>query len=336
MKNMSSGPTLASKANRKKDAQVTLVEVSPRDGLPAVCGGLSTDDKIKYINKLSETGLKKIECAAFTHPRLLPEGYDAEKLIAGITPTPEVIYVGLVPNEIGCRRAVITQIDEILILLAASDTFNKLNVGRTLKESLNKMLPAILDTAAKNARSVRVYIMTAFGCPYTGKISPEDLARLLLKLGYMGASEVVLVDSTGMANPNTVKSTIRTLLELELDINLAVHFHNTRGTAIANCVAAYEAGIRIFDTSLGGMSATPYGLSELDFGYWNVPTEDLVHLFEEMGIKTGIDLEKLLDCVRLAEQMAGNPLPGHLLRARPASQIAEIPQHLKQQQIIDQ
>jgi hydroxymethylglutaryl-CoA lyase len=198
------------------------------------------------------------------------------------------------------------------------------------------MLPAILDTAVKNSRSARVYIMTAFGCPYTGKISAEDVAQLLLKLSYMGASEIVLVDSTGMANPKVVKSTIRTLMDLQLDINLAVHFHNTRGTAIANCVAAYEAGIRIFDTSLGGMSATPYGVSELDIGYWNVPTEDLVHLFEEMGIKTGIDLEKLLDCVLLAEKMAGIPLPGHLLRARQASQIAEIPQHLKRQHIIDQ
>ena len=323
------------KAVKKKDSPVTIVEVSPRDGLPEVCEGLSMADKIKYINKLSETGIKKIECASFSHPRLLPQGYDAEKLITGISKKPDVTYVGLVPNEIGCRRAVITQIDEILILMAVSDTFNKLNLGRTLKESLNKVLPAIMDAAAKNARSIRVYIMTAFGCPYTGKVSAEDITQLLLKLSYMGASEIVLVDSTGMANPKTVKSTIRTLLDLHLDINLAVHFHNTRGTAIANCVAAYEAGIRIFDTSLGGMSATPYGVGELDIGYWNVPTEDLVHLFEEMGIKTGIDLTKLLDCVRLAEKMAGMPLPGHLLRAGKASTIAKIPQHLARQPVLD-
>ncbi len=323
------------RTTKKKDVQVTIVEVSPRDGLPEACEGLSTADKIKYINKLSETGLQKIECAAFTHPRLMPEGYDAEKLIEGIIKKPDVTYVGLVPNEIGCRRAVITQIDEILVLLAASDTFNKLNLGRTLKESLNKMLPAILDTAVKNSRSTRVYIMTAFGCPYTGAISPQDVAQLLLKLGYMGASEIVLVDSTGMANPKTVKATLRTLLDLQLDVNLAVHFHNTRGAAVANCIAAYEAGIRIFDTSLCGMSTTPYGVLRLDFGYWNVPTEDLVHLFEEMGIKTGIDLEKLLECARLAEKMAGTPLPGHLLRAGLASQISEIPKYLTRQQILD-
>jgi len=333
---MNNNRASADKSSRKNDTQVTIVEVSPRDGLPEVCKGLSTADKIKYINKLSETGLRKIECASFMHPRLLPQGYDAEKLIMGISKKQGVTYVGLVPNEIGCRRAMITQIDEILILLSASDTFNKLNIGRTLKESINKMLPSILDTAAKNSRSVRVYVMTAFGCPYTGKISIEDIVQLLLKLSYMGASEVVLVDSTGMANPRSVQSTLRILMDLQLDVNLAVHFHNTRGAAIANCIAAHDAGIRIFDTSLGGMSATPYGVSELDIGCWNVPTEDLVHLFEEMGIKTGVDLEKLLDCVRLAEQMAGMHLPGHLLRAGRSSQIVGIPKHLERHQIMDQ
>ena len=326
---MNNNRTSVDKSPGKNDGQVTIVEVSPRDGLPEVCKGLSTANKIKYINRLSETGLSKIECASFMHPRLLPRGYDAEKLITGISKKQGVTYVGLVPNEIGCRRAMTTQIDEILILLSASDTFNKLNIGRTLKESLNKMLPSILDTVVKNSRSVRVYVMTAFGCPYTGKISAEDIVQLLLKLSYMGASEVVLVDSTGMANPRSVQSTLRKLLDMKLDINLAVHFHNTRGAAIANCVAAYDAGIRIFDTSLGGMSATPFGASELDIGCWNVPTEDLVYLFEEMGIKTGVDLEKLLDCVRLAEQMAGMHLPGHLLRAGKSSQIVGIPKHLE-------
>lgn len=315
----------AGKAARKKENSLTIVEVSPRDGLPEVCGGLSTEDKINYINKLSETGLKKIECASFTHPRLLPEGYDAEKLVAGIAKKPEVTYVGLVPNEIGCRRALVTQIDELLVLLSASDTFNRINLGKSLKESLNKVMPTLLNAAVRNARSVRIYLMTAFGCPYTGPVRPGEVAELLLKLSYMGASEVVLVDSTGLADPKSVKELIRTLLDLKLDIQLAVHFHNTRGMAIANCVAAYEAGIRIFDASLGGMSNTPYGVSELDIGYWNVPTEDLVHLFEAMGIQTGIDLEKLLDCVRLAEKMAGKPLPGHILRAHPASHITDIP-----------
>jgi len=329
------GEKTALRASRKKESQVQIVEVSPRDGLPEVCKGLSTSDQIKYINKLSETGLTKIECAAFIHPRLMPEGYDAERLVEGIVKRPDVRYVGLTPNEIGCRRAVITQIDEVLVLLSASDVFNQVNMGRTLKEMFNKVLPAILDTAVKHSRSVRAYIMTAFGCPYSGPVRSEEVGRLMLQLRYMGVSEIVLVDSTGMGNPKTVKETIEKLLDLSPDSRLAVHFHNTRGAAIANCVAAFEAGIRIFDTSLGGMSATPYGVEHLNFGYWNVPTEDLVHLFHDMGVSTGIDLDKLLDGVRMAEKMAGQPLPGHLLRAGLASQIFDIPQHLAKPPFFD-
>ncbi len=313
---------------KNSDNQVTIVEVSPRDGLPAVCDNLSTADEIMYINKLSETGIKKIECVSFSHPRLLPKNYDAERIAAGIHKKPGVTYIGLVPNEIGCRRALVTRIDEVLILVSASDVFNKLNVGRTLRETLNKMLPTIFDATKKSNRSCRIYILTAFGCPYSGVVSHEEILQLVLKLSYMGASEIVLVDSTGMANPRKVKDLIRAILELDLNINLAVHFHNTRGTAIANCVAAYDAGVRIFDTSLGGMSGTPYGAMELDLGYWNVPTEDLVHLFEEMGITTGIDFDCLLECIELAEKLAGKVLPGHLLRARPSSNLAKIPRNI--------
>ena len=190
------------------------------------------------------------------------------------------------------------------------------------------MLLTIFDATKKSNRSCRIYILTAFGCPYSGVVSHEEILQLVLKLSYMGASEIVLVDSTGMANPRKVKDLIRAILELDLNINLAVHFHNTRGTAIANCVAAYDAGVRIFDTSLGGMSGTPYGAMELDLGYWNVPTEDLVHLFEEMGITTGIDFDCLLECIELAEKLAGKVLPGHLLRARPSSNLAKIPRNI--------
>ena len=312
----------------KKEDKVTIVEISPRDGLPGVCDGLSTADKVMFINKLSQTGFKKIECASFLHPRLLPQNADAERVVDGITKQPGVTYVGLVPNEIGCRRAVITQIDEILMLVAASDVFNKLTIGRTLRETMNKTIPTIIEATGKSGKSIRIYILTAFGCPYTGIITPEEVLQLVLKLSYMGATEITLVDSTGMANPKKVKTLIKSIFDLNLDIKLAVHFHNTRGTAIANCVAAYEAGIRIFDTSLGGMSGTPFGSMEFDLGYWNVPTEDLVHLFEEMGIRTGIDLDRLLDCVRIAEKLAGEPLPGHLLRANPNSGMARVPDDL--------
>ena len=138
----------------KKENKVTIVEISPRDGLPAVGKSLSTDNEVMFINKLSQAGLKKIECASFLHPRLLPRSYDAEKVIDGIKKQSGVTYVGLVPNEIGCRRALITQIDEILMLVAASDVFNKVTMGRTLKETVNKTLPAIFDARSKSGKIV--------------------------------------------------------------------------------------------------------------------------------------------------------------------------------------
>jgi hydroxymethylglutaryl-CoA lyase len=308
---------------------VTIVEVSPRDGLPALCGGTSTADKIMYINSLAQAGLKKIDCVSFTHPRLIPENADAEQVVEGINKKPGVTYIGLVPNEIGCRRALVSRIDEVLTLVAVTDIFTKLNAGKSLKEHVHKTLPAIFAATAKSGKTVRSYILTAFGCPYTGKVSCEDVIQLVLKMTFMGAAEIVLVDSTGMANPKQVKELIRAISGLKLSVNLAVHFHNTRGTAIANCIAAYEAGVRTFDTSLAGMSGTPYGAMELAFGYWNIPTEDLVHLFEEMGVKTGIDMDRLLDCIRMAERLADKPLPGHILRASVSSRLAEVPDRLK-------
>jgi len=310
---------------KKNGDPVTIVEVSPRDGLPAISGGTSTADKIMYINRLANAGLKKIECAAFTHPRLIPENADAEKIMAGIDKRPGVSYIGLIPNEIGCRRALITEIDEILTLVAASDVFNQINAGKTTKESMHKVLPAIFEATKKTGKGLISYILTAFGCPYTGKISFEEVIQLFLKLTYMGSKEIVLVDSTGMANPKQVKELIKKILALNTGNSLGVHFHNTRGAAIANCIAAYEAGARIFYTSIGGLSGTPYGAMELAFGYWNVPTEDLVHLFEQMGIETGIDIGLILECVKVAEKLAGKPLPGHILMANTSDHLFDIP-----------
>jgi hydroxymethylglutaryl-CoA lyase len=310
---------------KKKEDRVTIVDVSPRDGLPAVCGGASTADKIMYINSLTNAGLKKIECVAFTHPRLIPENADAEKIMAGISKRPDVTYIGLVSNEIGCRRALAAGIDEILTLVATSDTYNQLSVGKSKRETLHKVLPSIIEASNKTDKPVRCYIQTAFGCPYTGRVSLEDVLQLFLKLTYMGAKEIVLLDSTGMANPKQVREYVKKILDLDTGVNLAVHFHNTRGTAIANCMAAYDVGIRTFYTSIGGLSGTPYGAKELDFGYWNVPTEDLVHLLHEMGVDTGLDMDLLLECVKIAETLAGKPLPGHLLRANLNSRLADIP-----------
>jgi len=305
--------------------QITIVEVSPRDGLPELCSAATVADKVSYIEGLAKAGVKKIECVAFTHPRLIPEHADAEKVMAGLEKKHGLTYIGLVPNEVGCRRAVTAGVDEIVTLVAASDTFTRVNAGKSLKELMNKTLPAVFDVANQSHITVRSYILTAFGCPYSGKIPFDDVMQLALKLNYMGAKEIVLADTTGMANPVQVKKLIELMLALKLDSKLAVHLHNTRGTALLNCYAAFEAGVRIFDTSLGGMSGTPYGAMQHAFGYWNASTEDLVHLFEDMGVETGIDLDRLIDCVKVGERLAKTPLPGHILRAKTSSKLAKVP-----------
>lgn len=306
-------------------ADVTFVDTSARDGLAAI-GGVSTSNKVSLINSLVQAGLKHIDCVAFTHPRLIPKHSDAEKVIAAIKKKRDVTYIGLVPNEIGCRRAIITGIDQVLTLVGASDAYNMFALGRSRKETLNKTLPAIIEATSNSGKTIRNYILTAFGCPYTGKVSFEDVVQIILKLNFMGVHEISLVDSAGMANPKSVKELVRIIFDLKLNIPLAVHFHNNRGTAMANCIAAYESGVRIFDTSLGGLSGTPFGSIDQDIGNWNLPTEDLVHIFEEMGIKTAINLELLLEAVKFAERIAGRPLPGHILRARPSlSKLFAVP-----------
>jgi hydroxymethylglutaryl-CoA lyase len=305
-------------------AEVTFVDSSPRDGLNTF-DNISTSNKIIFINSLVKAGVKKIECVAFSHPRLRPEHSDAEQVMVEIKKKPGVTYVGLVPNEIGCRRAIITGVDEVLTLVGASDTYNRVVLGRNSKQTLHKTLPAIFETATNSGKTIRSLILTAFGCPYTGRVSFEDVVQIVLKLSFMGAKEVSLVDTTGMANPKSVRELVRIILDLKLSTNLAVHFHNTKGTAMANCIAAYESGVRIFDTSLGGLTGTPFGAPNQDIGYWHLPTEDLVHVFEEMGIKTTIDLERLLDAVKIAERIVGRSLPGHILRAKPNSILFKAP-----------
>ena len=308
----------------QSETNVTFVDTAARDGI-VTAGACSISDKVAFINRLAEAGLKHIDCVAFTHPRLIPKHADAERVMQEINKASGVAYIGLAPNEIGCRRAVVAGVDQVLTLVAASDEYNKLSLGRCVRDTLNKTLPAIFEVATQAGKGIRAYILTAFGCPYTGRILYDDVIGLIQKLSFMGVKEISIVDSAGMANPKSVKDFFREVFSLKLKTSLAAHFHNNRGLGMANCIAAYEAGIRIFDTALGGLSGTPFGSIDQDIGNWNLPTEDLVQAFEEMGIRTGIDMDRLLETVEFAERIVGKPLPGHILRARPSSSKFALP-----------
>jgi hydroxymethylglutaryl-CoA lyase len=313
------------KQSKKKSIDdVTIVECGPRE-----CSFLeepvSSLDKVRFIKCLAKTGLKKIDYAAFLHPRLYPGCSDTEMVTEALEKKNNLVYAALVTNEIGCRRAVNTTVDEIVVLIAATEAFSRINTGLGLRETLNKMLPTIFEAAVVSGKAIRMKILTAFGCPYSGRVSCEDICDLVSRLAKMGASEVCLVDNTGLSNPIQVRETVEVLMDMNLGTSLAAHFHNHRGTALANCVAAYEAGIRVFDTAVGGLSGTPFGAPRVDFVTCNAPTEDVVHLFEEMNIKTGVDLDLLLECVKIAEELNRHKLNGHILRTGPGSKLVGVP-----------
>lgn len=307
---------------------VTIVDTSPRDG-PVALPRILTSEKVSLTNSLIQSGVSKIDCVAFTHPRIRPEYADAEQVVNSIHKRSDVSIIGLAPNEIACRRALTTHVDEIGTLIAASDSFNRSVLGISIRETLYKTFPAIFQACKENGKTIRTYILTAFWCQYEGKIPVKEIVDLTSKLAFMGVNEITLVDTPGMANPKTVKETIGILQGLNLEANLAVHFHNTRGLGLINCLAAYDAGIRTFDTAIGGLSGTPFGAPKMDVGFWNVPTEDLVYLFHEMGINTGISLDAIVDSVKLAQQLAGQELSGHVLKTRTTFKFSNFPEPLK-------
>jgi hydroxymethylglutaryl-CoA lyase len=309
-------------------ADVKIVDTSPRDG-PVALPKIRTPDKIALAKSLIQNGSIKIDLVAFTHPRLRPEFADAEKVIAALEKRPGVTVIGIAPNEIACRRALNTKVDEIGILVAGSEAFNRSVLGISIRKTLYKMFPAIIQACREKGKTVRVYLLAAFCCQYEGRLPIKNIVELASKLSFLGVNEISLVDTPGMATPQQVKNTIAALKDLSLDAELAVHFHNTRGLGLANCLAAYEAGVRIFDTAIGGLSGTPFGAPKMEVGSWNVPTEDLVYAFNEMGVNTGINLEALLDSVKLAQKLAGRELPGHVLKARTAFEVSNFPEPLK-------
>jgi hydroxymethylglutaryl-CoA lyase len=312
----------------KSMADVTIVDSSPRDG-PVALPRLRTPEKVALANNLMESGLTKIDCVAFTHPRIRPEFADAEEVINAIDKKPEVAIIGLAPNEIACRRALNSNVDEIGTLVAASETFNKSILGISIRETLYKTLTSIFQACLEKEKTIRVYLLTAFYCQYEGKVPINDIVELASKLAFMGVNEISLVDTPGMANPKQVKETIAALQDLNIKANLAVHFHNTLGLGLVNCLAAYEAGIRIFDTAIGGLSGPPFGAPKAGADSWNVPTEDLVYLFHEIGVDTGISLDAIVDSVKFAQKLARRKLAGHVLKARTVFKPSNFPEPLK-------
>lgn len=289
---------------------VTIVEVGPRDGLQSEPNFVPTSEKIELIERPSDTGLKRIEITSFVSPDTVPQLRDSQKVAARLRRRPGVRYSALVPNYKGLERAIEARINEIALFVSASETHNQKNVRMPISRSLSGFR-RVAQTALNRGMLMRGYVVTAFGCEYEGRVPPERVEEIVKKYLEMGVREISLGDTTGMANPVMVRQMVRRLKPILGEAALALHFHDTRGTAMANVLAAMEEGAAIFDCSVGGLGGCPF----LQMVSGNIATEDLVGMLREMGIDTGIDIDALIECARYARAITKRQLPGHLVGA---------------------
>lgn len=297
---------------------VSLREVGPRDGLQNEAS-ISTEDKIALIDALSVTGVSRIEAVSFVHPAAVPQMADADAVWSGIERVPGLRYSALVPNLRGARRAIAAGLGEIELVLSASQTHNQHNVGRSTEQSLDAVAE-LVELCHAHGVTVEVIIATSFGCPYEGEISPRRVGGIVDQVVADGADRVAFGDTTGMATPRGVVELLDVIRSRHPELAILLHFHNTRGTALANVLAALQLGIVEFDASVGGLGGCPYAPGASG----NLATEELVHMLHDMGISTGIDLSRLLVAARLAQQLVGRELPSAILRAGPRTTKADL------------
>jgi hydroxymethylglutaryl-CoA lyase len=294
--------------------RVTICEVGPRDGLQNEPRNVPTADKIRLIEALADSGIRRMEATSFVAPKWIPNLADAEQVLAGARRRPEVVYAALVPNLKGLERALAAKVGEAVIFLSASETHSQKNINKSIAQALETYREVVARAKGAGLR-VKGAISTSFGCPYEGDVDPAVVVRIAIELTEMGVDEVGVADTTGMANPRQVFGLMSRLADRISVDRLSLHFHDTRGAALANVLAGLQAGVAIFDGSVGGLGGCPYAKGATG----NVATEDLVHLLHEMGIETGVSLERLIECARLAQNLVGRPLEGHVARSGPVS-----------------
>lgn len=290
-------------------ASVTIKEVGPRDGLQNEKVFVPTEDKIAWINQLSGTGLKSIEITSFVNPKWIPALADAAEVATGIERMPGIIYSALVPNRQGLERALEADVDEAAVFMSASETHNHRNINKSIRATF-PILKEVVQEAIAAGKSVRGYVSTVFGCPYEGPVSVDEVIRVSDTLFDMGIDELSLGDTIGIANPKQVQEILDILLQRFDAKKLALHFHDTRGTALANILMSMDMGITTFDASVGGLGGCPYAPGASG----NVASEDLLYMLDAMGIHTGVNREKLLSAARFIQEKIGRELPSRNLQ----------------------
>jgi len=290
--------------------RVKVVEVGARDGLQNEKVIIPTDVKIDFITALLDSGLTTVEAGAFVHPKWVPQMADTAEVYRGIPKDPGVDLPVLVPNVKGLERAIEAGVRSISIFTAASETFNKRNINMTIEESFETFGP-VVEKARANDMKVRGYVSCVCGCPYEGEVAPEKVLEVTARLLDLGCYEVSLGDTIGVGTPLQVQGLLGLLLQVIPKKLLAAHFHDTRGTALANTLAALDMGIATFDSSAGGLGGCPYAPGASG----NMATEDLIYLLDGMHIETGVDLTRLVAASAVIAPYLDHPLPGKYLQA---------------------
>jgi hydroxymethylglutaryl-CoA lyase len=295
-------------------ATVTVVEVGPRDGLQNEAAALSTADKIAFVDRLSAAGHRVIEVAAFVSPARVPQMADAAEVFAGITRAPGVRYTALVPNRAGLDRALAARADEIAVFAAASETFSRRNINQTIDESLARYRDVVAAASAAGVRA-RGYVSCAFGCPFEGAVAPDAVARVTEALLDAGVYEVAVSDTIGVGHPGQVTALLDRLAPAVGRERLALHFHDTRGTALANVLAGMDAGIATFDASAGGLGGCPFAPGASG----NLATEDLLYVLDGLGVTTGVAIDGVAAASRGLAARLDHPLRSRYLQATAAT-----------------
>jgi hydroxymethylglutaryl-CoA lyase len=292
-------------------SRISLREVGPRDGLQNE-SPVPTGAKVELIDALSKTGVRRIEAVSFVHPKAIPQMADADEVWKRIHRDDTIRYSALVPNLRGAQRALDAGFSDIEVVVSASDTHNKKNVNRSTEESLDD-IATLIDSAHAAGATVQVIVSTAWGCPYEGDVPVERVLWTANRAVRDGADGISFGDTTGMATPGRVRRLVGEFRSGTPEMPLNLHFHNTRGTGLANVLTALELGVEDYDASVGGLGGCPYAPGATG----NVATEELVHMVEDMGVDTGIDLDAMIDAAATAERIVGRTLPSQVLRAGP-------------------
>lgn len=301
--------------------EVIITEVCPRDGFQSIREPIPTDEKVRIINQLIDCGYQQMEVTSFVHPRAIPQLKDADEVLKQIKRTAQVKLRALVPNVRGLERAIAAQVDKVKLMLSASDSHSISNANCKTEEALEQFAP-LVERAEKSEMEVGGSISVAFGCPFEGEVPLERLVTICERYRALGIKEVSLADTTGMANPLQVRSTVRELRRRFPDFTFSLHLHNTRGMAFANAVAGWEEGIVHFDSSAAGLGGCPYAPGASG----NIASEDLIHGFEEMGIHTGVDLDRVMETAKELQKSLPYYVDSFLLKAGKCSELSARPQ----------